>query len=157
MVLAPHADYVRLLYSTQEKGKYGVFHIHELSYLSVILVISLSEKDRMRQDEKDRSVLRGHRSQQRWGNLSDTGFSFQWEKCKIPVFSSRKLEAQLSMLYVGPGQILQPGVEVSSNLNDPYSQGLPKLPQPESEIPNSLNDPYIISIARGSLSSSNQD
>lgn len=43
---------------------------------------------------------------------------------------------------------LQPGLEVVSNLNDPYSPGIPKIPQPGLEIPNSLNDPYI--ICRGS-------
>lgn len=43
-----------------------------------------------------------------------------------------------------------PGLGVASNLNDPLSQGLPKLSQPGLEMSNSLKDPYIICIARGS-------
>lgn len=56
------------------------------------------------------------------------------------------------MLSVGPDQIklLQPGPEVTSNLNDPYIQGLSKLPQPGPESHNSLNDPFISCIAGGS-------
>ena len=57
------------------------------------------------------------------------------------------------MLSVGPGHIklLQLGSEVASNIiNDPDSQGLPKLLQSRSEKPKSLDALYIICVPRGS-------
>lgn len=53
-----HADYVRLLYSTQ-KGKYRILHVHELSYLNVILVISLPERTGQDKMEKTEGFLEG--------------------------------------------------------------------------------------------------
>lgn len=53
-----HADYVRLLYSTQ-KGKYRILHVYELSYLNVILVISLPERTGQDKMEKTEGFLEG--------------------------------------------------------------------------------------------------
>ena len=53
-----HADYVRLLYSTQ-KGKDRIFHIGELSYLNVILVIGLPERTGQDKMEKTEGFLEG--------------------------------------------------------------------------------------------------
>lgn len=56
---------------------------------------------------------------------------------KNPILPSRKLGTEViqqfcDLLSAGPGHIkfLPPGPEVASNLNEPYGQGLPRLPQP---------------------------
>lgn len=53
-----HADFIRLLYSTQ-KGKYRILHIHKSSYLNVILVISLPERTGQDKMEKTEGFLEG--------------------------------------------------------------------------------------------------
>ena len=53
-----HADYVKLLYSTQ-KGKDRILHIRELSYLNVILVIGLPERTGQDKMEKTEGFLEG--------------------------------------------------------------------------------------------------
>lgn len=58
-MLTLHADCVRLFYSTREKGKDGTVHIHELSYLSVILVISLPERTGQDKMGKTEGFLEG--------------------------------------------------------------------------------------------------
>lgn len=58
-MLTLHADCVRLLYSTQGKGKCGILHTRELSYLSVILVISLPERTGQDKIEKTEGFLEG--------------------------------------------------------------------------------------------------
>jgi hypothetical protein len=50
---------VRSLYSTQGKGKCGILHTHELSYLSFILVIGLPERTGQDKMEKTEGFLEG--------------------------------------------------------------------------------------------------
>ena len=63
---------------------------------------------------------------------------------KLGIVSEYSLGTWLS---VGLGHIKpQPGPEVASNLNDPYSQGFPTVPQPGPEVANRPNDLYTVTM-----------